>query len=285
MVLVNAPASRMGGDHVILWGRGRRDYHVAEFPGPLSIKSLVKGEAAWRTSEGRFLLDRESVLVLNRGQRYTITIEPGRGEVETLCLFFRDGYVEQAWQTAERALDGETSSGAGFFERRHPMPPQLRALLAMVRDGLIANAGPGWLEDRMFDASQLLAGLHRSVEAERLRVPALRASTREEIYRRLRRGRQAIDGKLDGPVRLREAAREACLSDFHFQRLFRAVWGETPHEYGVRRRLERAARLLRETRIPVTDICFEAGFQSPASFSNLVRKRYGASPREIRKNG
>jgi AraC-like DNA-binding protein len=221
----------------------------------------------------------------NPRQRYTITIEPGHGEVETLCLFFRDGYVEQAWQPLEHSLVGAASADAGFFERLHPKPPSISALLGRVREGLAGNAGQGWLEDRLFEAAQALAALYGTVEIERRRVPALRASTRDEIYRRLHRGRLAIDSRLDGPVRLHEAARAACLSEFHFQRLFKEVFRETPHEYGVRRRLERAARLLRETRLPVTEICFEAGFQSPASFSTLFRRQFRISPREIRKNG
>src|SRR5688572_19027593 len=105
MTRVNAPPSAMGREHVILWGRGRAHYHVANFPGPLSIKSVVTGEARWRTADASFEVDRGSVLVLNRGQNYTIAIEPGRGAVETLCVFFRDGYVEQASRCIETALD------------------------------------------------------------------------------------------------------------------------------------------------------------------------------------
>jgi AraC-like DNA-binding protein len=57
----------------------------------------------------------------------------------------------------------------------------------------------------------------------------------------------------------------------------------TPHQYLRRRRLERAARLLRETARPVTGICLDCGFQSLGAFSSLFRARYGASPREFRK--
>lgn len=284
MVLINPPASALGREHVILWGRGRRDYHVADFPGPLSIKSVIKGEAEWRTAEARFLIDRESLLLLNRGRRYSITVEPGHGPVETLCVFFRDGYVEQACQPLERVLNLDPPKSAGFFERLHPRRGAVAALVARLHAGLGAGAGPGWLHDRVFDLAAAAAALYGSVESERARVPARKRSTREEVYRRLQRGRQVIEASPGAPVLLAEVAREACLSEFHFHRLFRQVFGETPHEYGVRLRLRNAARLLSETSLPVTQVCLETGFQSPSSFSLLFRKRFGVAPREIRKN-
>jgi AraC-like DNA-binding protein len=115
------------------------------------------------------------------------------------------------------------------------------------------------------------------------RLPAARSSTRAELFRRVHAGRRIIDATLDQPLKLAEVARAACLSPFHFQRTFRAVFQETPHEYAVRRRLEKAARLLRETDEPVTEVCLTTGFQSLGSFSALFRARFGRSPREFRK--
>jgi AraC family transcriptional regulator len=279
MVLVNGPVSAMGREHIILWGRGREQYRVANFPGPLSIKSVVRGEAEWTTSSGRFRLDRSSVLVLNRGQRYTISIEPGHGAVETLCVFFRDGYVDAALGDLD-----STPQPPGYLERPHRREGRIAAQLVRLHTGLQENAGPGWLEDRILDIALAMSSLQEAAKVEHQRVPAIKAATREEIYRRLNRGRAALDAMSSQAVRLDDAAREACLSPFHFHRLFKEVFRETPHEYGLRRRLERAARLLQETRLPVTQICLDTGFSSLGSFSTLFRRRFGVSPREIRKN-
>jgi len=82
---------------------------------------------------------------------------------------------------------------------------------------------------------------------------------------------------------LQSIARLAHLSPFHFHRAFCAVFGETPHAYRTRRRLERASRLLKETDFPVTEVCLDTGFESVGSFSTLFRRRYGASPTEFRR--
>jgi AraC family transcriptional regulator len=103
------------------------------------------------------------------------------------------------------------------------------------------------------------------------------------LYRRVHSGKQMMDELLGQALTLDDIARSACLSPFHFHRVFKAVFHETPHEYLRRRRLERAARLLRETEDSVTEICLDSGFESPGSFSTLFRARFGASPREFRR--
>src|SRR5215467_8043374 len=109
-------------------------------------------------------------------------------------------------------------------------------------------------------------------------MPAARPGTREELYRRLSRARDYMLARMDQPVLLDDMARVACLSPNHFIRTFRNAFGQSPHQYLVSRRLERAAMLLARTSRPVTDVCYSVGFESPGSFSWLFRKRYGVAP-------
>jgi AraC-like DNA-binding protein len=73
------------------------------------------------------------------------------------------------------------------------------------------------------------------------------------------------------------------ISRAHFIRSFRDTFGETPHRYLQRRRLERAMALLRETDRSVTEICFDVGFASLGTFSRTFREVVGESPREYRR--
>jgi AraC-like DNA-binding protein len=87
-------------------------------------------------------------------------------------------------------------------------------------------------------------------------------------------------------VRLEQAAREACLSEFHFHRLFRAIFRETPHDFLTRLRMDRARQMLASDRT-VTEVCFEIGYESLGSFSSKFRRHFGCSPaqfqREVRR--
>lgn len=97
------------------------------------------------------------------------------------------------------------------------------------------------------------------------------------------RARDAMDRAYAQPLDVPALARIAHVSEAHFTRTFRATFGETPHRYLQRRRVERAMFLLRETDRSVTDICFEVGFGSPGTFSRTFRDIVGRSPREYRK--
>src|SRR5215208_3221893 len=78
-------------------------------------------------------------------------------------------------------------------------------------------------------------------------------------------------------------ARSVALSRAHFIRSFRATFGETPHRYLQRRRIERAMALLRNTDKPVTEICLDVGFTSLGTFSRTFRDVLGISPRGYRR--
>jgi AraC-like DNA-binding protein len=82
---------------------------------------------------------------------------------------------------------------------------------------------------------------------------------------------------------LPDLSREADLSAWHFLRSFRSTFGETPHEFLTRMRLERAKDLLTVTSRQVTEICFDVGFTSLGSFSTLFRRQVGLSPAEFRR--
>ena len=100
----------------------------------------------------------------------------------------------------------------------------------------------------------------------------------EESNRHLLRARDAMDRAYAEPLDVRAVAAVAHVSPAHFIRSFRAVFGETPHRYLQRRRVERSMFLLRETHRSVTDVCFDVGFTSLGTFSRLFRTIVGETP-------
>jgi transcriptional regulator GlxA family with amidase domain len=106
---------------------------------------------------------------------------------------------------------------------------------------------------------------------------------RQESNRRLLRARDAMDRWYADGLDITALADSVHLSRAHFIRSFRATFGETPHRYLQRRRLERAMALLRETDRSVTEICLEVGFASLGTFSRTFHEIVGVSPREYRR--
>jgi AraC-like DNA-binding protein len=104
----------------------------------------------------------------------------------------------------------------------------------------------------------------------------------EDLNRRLLRARDAMDRAYAEPLNVRAAAAVAHVSEAHFIRTFRAVFGETPNRYLQRRRVERSMFLLRETDRSVTDICLDVGFTSLGTFSRMFREIVGETPSSYR---
>ncbi len=111
------------------------------------------------------------------------------------------------------------------------------------------------------------------------------SATVEHNNRRLLRARDAMDRSFAEPLDLVTLARLAVISEAHFIRSFRAAFGENPHRYLQRRRVERAMWLLRSSRRSVTDVCLDVGFTSLGTFSRTFRDVVGESPTQYRARG
>src|SRR5438094_10042136 len=97
--------------------------------------------------------------------------------------------------------------------------------------------------------------------------------------RHLLRAKDLVDARYHEPLDVAALARAAFVSPAHFSRQFRRAFGETPHQYLLTRRLERAAELLRNTDRSVADICLTVSLQSLGSLTTSFRRVYGLSPK------
>ena len=104
-----------------------------------------------------------------------------------------------------------------------------------------------------------------------------------KTYKSLTKARDFMRYAYGRPVSLPDVAARANLSPYHFLRVYKRAYGETPHEFLTRLRIERAKTLLARGSHNVTEACFEVGFSSLGSFSSLFAHRVGLSPSEYRR--
>jgi len=268
---------------------GRGHSYYAQTPGlPLSLKCMFNGRALYRIPGAEFSVDDGGYLILNNRQPYSIEIaSPTR--VETFVLWFPDGWAEEVLggltRPNEHLLEAAGNRGvASFFERYTPhdktVSPKVRELRAAFKRA--ETIEDDWLEEQLRELLAAMLETQAGVKWRTHDLPAVRASTREELWRRVNRARDFVHAHLGSQVRLSEIAAAACLSPFHLLRTFQAAFRQTPHQYLNQCRLERARFLLEKTRIPITAICLDCGFTSLGSFSALFHKSCGLSPRAWR---
>jgi len=102
-------------------------------------------------------------------------------------------------------------------------------------------------------------------------------------FARLSRARDYLAASYRERISLQQAASQACLSPFHFNRLFVQAFGETPHEFLTRMRISHAKKLLLAENHSITEICFDLGYESLGSFSTRFRSLTGSSPVAFRR--
>jgi AraC family transcriptional regulator len=258
--------------------------------GWLSIKSFYCGNAEYAIGSRRFVVDDSCYLILNNGQSYNIQIE-SQHPIESFCLFFAPGFAEAVQHTLDSTADRlliepqpAGASSAAFFERTYPhdsfVSPALGQLRAVARQ---AQPDQAWLVERFHLVMQRLLSMHANIYREVEALPAIRAATREELYRRLHYARDYAAALFTTPITLDEMARVAALSPNHLLRTFKQLFGQTPYQYVLARRIAYAQELLRSTDQGVTDICFAVGFASLGTFSWWFHQRVGVSPTDYRR--
>jgi AraC-like DNA-binding protein len=274
----------LGVENFVLRARGRR-HQVDDFPGPLSIKTVVDGKVVWKTGGREVTVDECSFLVLNDGEPYSMDIDVPV-PVRTCCVFFRSGFVESVFRSMVRSDDrlletlDERGGSIPFLSRLHARDE--RVIPRMLAINAAGGASSMYLEEQYLLLARDLVALYEETRRQIRRIPAARAATRDEILRRVDRSREFMHSYLGEALSLDEIARAACLSTYHFHRVFSKAMGISPNNYLTGIRLDRACFLLRKG-FPVTDVCGLVGFESLGSFSALFRRKFGFPPSQISK--
>lgn len=257
--------------------------------GAASLKCVFCGAADYTAARTRRVVTPQSWLLLNQGQHYEVSA-CDRAGVEMFVVFFAPDLIrDAAWALRgnETGLLEHPDPGTGerpeFCERLLDADPALeglvRALAQAVRAPDLAAA-----DESLRTLAARLLRFEGIVTRECGRLSALRPATRRELMQRLLRARDFAHSCFGEPLLLSDLARVACLSPSHFLRSFRQAFGITPHQFIQSRRLDEARRLLQSSEIPVTEVCFQVGFESLGSFSALFRRRFGFAPSALRKS-
>jgi AraC family transcriptional regulator len=228
-----------------------------------SISYVRKGSFGYQRHDQAFELVAGSILVGRAGAEYRCTHDHHAGGDECLSFDLAPAVVEwigggsELWQIGcvpplpELMVAGELAQAAA--EERSD----------------ISLEEAGWLfVSRCVDA---VAGRRR--KAPRLHPRDRRRAVEAALW---------LDENAHEPLNLDRAARTAGLSSFHFLRLFARVLGVTPHQYLVRTRLRRAARLLADEDRSITDVALDVGFADLSNFVRTFHRAAGVSPRAFR---
>ncbi len=252
--------------------------------GPLSIFTNLSGTSHVTADKKRVTVTPNTFFISNAQQHYTLEISDKK-PTETFNIHLGEHFVQYAlsgiFQTSDRLLQNRTAGvqDFGFYNRVAPASSEFQQIIASIqRDG----SDRLLLDEQLFNLLNVLLKEQSEVTTLNERLHSLKASTREEIVRRMVDATDYLYTYFDKNPSLDELAAVSCLSKFHFLRVFKTAYGKTPHQFITTLKIERAKTLLQKTRSDVRAIGSEVGFRDASSFSRSFYSQVGVYPSQFR---
>lgn len=249
-------------------GAGPRDRPYPEEHVRPCMSVVLAGSFCYRCRDRMHALVPGSVMLGEPGEGFVCSHEHGVGDV-CLSVSLSDALLD--------AVASECAAPGRLFAAPS-LPPRPR-IVGLAR-ALAGAAGGGGAIDEL--ALRLAGEVLRELAAHAGRPPRATVSTASDRGRAIAAARFLAEHAAE-PLTLEATAQAVGLSTFHFLRVFRRVFGVTPHQYLVQRRVERAAARLLESDVPVTELAFEVGFGDLSNFVRTFHRLLGAPPGKFRR--
>jgi AraC family transcriptional regulator len=285
----NLPLDSEGFPSVIIHTKVRQCFRP-EIKGPFSFFLNLRGNSLCRVERQTTRIDEDNYFVSNRSQLYTLQVEEGSGKTETFNIHFGEFFSESVLNSlvtpADKILDAGTQkqlSPVLFFNQLHRRDATFNAL---IKEILTSHKDTGFNKLRFEEQLTALLSYHlqqhQHIGQLINKLPPVRKATRVELYKRLSRAMDVLRAGFCGEVNLDQLAAEACLSKYHFLRLFRSAYGLSPYQYMQQLRIEKARVLLISSGMSIADLAALLGFDNSQSFSRLFYQKTGLYPTQYR---
>jgi AraC-like DNA-binding protein len=161
----------------------------------------------------------------------------------------------------------------------------LSQYLATLKDRLDPFSGELLVEKEQlyYDLAKHLLQAQSVIRKQTLQIKANKKSTREELFKRVHEAKSMMDDSLLPSMEIAELAAAVALSEFHFFRIFKQVYGITPHQYQIRQRLCRARMQIKRGTL-ITEVAEANGFADIYTFSKAFKRAFGVSPGKFKKS-
>ncbi len=255
---------------------------------PLTVKFSLYGTVNYKTAAGEYKVN-VNYLILNEGQKCSGYVDSEKA-VEVLSVFFEKNFAAEVLENLTAPEDKlifnpsvKNSQPVQFFEKLYPIDNfVMPVIMKMKIASNVKFEDSDWWEEQFYELLEKMMLVHRRTYKTVEKLPPVKLATKADLYKKVSRAKEYIDSNFTEPLTLEKVSAEACLSRYHFLRLFKEVFNETPHQYISGLRIRKAVSLLSSGNMPITRVCNEVGFDSLSSFSWLFKQKLGLSPASFR---
>ncbi len=280
-------ASGMEWPHVIINTKTKQEQR-ADIKGTLSLFSSNKGEGYYTTGNSTLKVNEDTFIISNEEQHYGIDIHSPQ-VTETFNIHFSTKMLRHLYPVLtlkeEELLDQvDIEKGeVNFYNKLYWKDEVFRGTVKSIQ----YYQSIGELDDIMTEQllSDLLSHLYQkqiSTQKNINTASVVKKSTKEEILARLANATDYIHSHYQERILLDQLAIVACLSKYHFLRLFKQVYRMTPYQYISNIRLDKASQLLGTTHMNIGSIALQVGYDNISTFSRAFKRRYKTWPQIYR---
>lgn len=256
----------------------------------LTLKFVFSGNELYRVGRRELSVYPDSFLILNKGTQYTSKIDSDT-PVGSFSLSFDQQFLSDFNRTHtlnNKVLLDEPATGnefgADLNETIYPFTGDLRFNIRHLKNNLDSG-----LQDEMLINEYMhhcLINYYKIynsevfIKADKLNFSS--RSTKIEIMKRLNLAKDHMHTNYNKNISLEELAKHACLSVNHLLRTFKQAFDQSPHQFLIQLRLQRAKMLLKTTKYSINEVVCMVGFECPSSFIRLFKGRYNITPMKFR---
>lgn len=280
-------ASRKNWPNVVINTTTRAEYRT-DIQGTLSIFSSNKGTGHYAADNCKVAVGSDTFFISNEDQCYSIDIQQTKA-VETFNIHFSTQMLRKLQPALllkhEQLLDGDEhiSNEVNFYNKLYWKDDVFRSIVSLLQQ----KSADGELNDMMTD--EILSSLLEHLHTEQLGFTrkanslfAAKETTRSEVLNRLCMATDYIYEYYASNIALDDLAVIACLSKFHFLRLFKEVHKQTPYQYITRIRLSKAVQLLKASTLSINEIAWAVGYEDSSTFCRSFKRRHNYWPQSYR---
>lgn len=268
------------------------DYYQPVQSQGFAIKYVINGIERYTLNGQKYPVETGKYLLSNSTHHGHVEIE-SRQHVKSICINLVPSLLAEIVASHLRPDTAYSDLALGqFFSSYHFLENQYEAKYTRVGQLLIGLESSiqingfgdtDWTLDFFYALSESLIADQLPVFRQLQAIPSIKSATKKDLLKRIFRGKELMDSCFALPLSIELIAQEACLSEYHFFRLFKSVFGTTPHQYLIQKRLERAHGLLQKERSSVSMAAIESGFTDIFTFSKAFKKQFGHAPSAISK--
>ena len=257
-----------------------------EYISNFTLKYIIRGDGRYVVNGRTLEVPGGRMLIINDHSEVISKV----GDGEAISVFLSKDVLAECWhyrnRNPDQLLEGPTDlpkMEISFYDEvlRNKIPMLEKLKTCFLRDPNLRLS-----ESFYFELADQLLSIQERTSALIHRIEKVKTSVKKEIYKRVSTGRDYMHDHLDKPFDLEKTARFSCMSRFHFIRSFKQVYGSTPNQYFIQKKLEKASNLLQaDKQCEILEIALQLGYSDTASFSKQFKRFYGQSPSVFRKQG